>query len=48
MERQKSIEGLQLLLVAPIVLAPTVAVGPGVEDSERSRTTLGTELAPCY
>lgn len=40
-ERQKSTEGLQLLLVAPVA-----AMGSGVKDRERSRTALGTEVAP--
>lgn len=48
MEQQKSMEGLQLLLVAPFLFAPTVAMASDVEDSERIRTTLGTEVAPCY
>lgn len=34
MERQKSIEGLQLLLVAPFLFAPAAAMGSAVEDSE--------------
>lgn len=41
MQREKSMEGLQLLLVAP-----AVAMGSGVEDRERNRTALGTEVAP--
>lgn len=41
MQREESMEGLQLLLVAPVV-----AMNSGVEDKERNRTALGTEVAP--